>query len=48
MIKGFWEKTEWGIKAEYFDNSEVTGEDYEYIYNMIKQGFNCGELIKEG
>lgn len=43
MIRGYWNLSQ----AEYFDDSELTDSDREYIAEMIKKGYTSGELVKE-
>lgn len=35
----------WSLKAEMFDDSELTDADVEHIAQMIKEGYKSGQLV---
>lgn len=39
--------TEGGIKATMFDDSVVNDTSWDHIYDQIRNGNICGELIQE-
>ena len=42
--RGWWKIK---IEAEYLDGTELDETDYEHIFDMAKEGYTSGELIKE-